>query len=366
MAQTQSQQLPPSQSFSPPVSNPSPDAPSPVGGVAPPPKRQRLSPLPQSQSPYPSPGFGTPQPPPQSGSPVNGTSVNGMAHALASAPAGSMGPPSRPAEKEKPTDTAELTDVLASSGIDVREEEAELTRSYANASAQQPQQLHLNTSFSHSTTGTISPVVSFNEPSQHRQPQFQNSFYGVDTPNQHSSPYKPVEVAPEEETLREGVRAGRREQFPLQSAFLLTKLVEQRLQKRGGDLGVRIPADGVFNPVPGRTQPVEVTGPDGSSVVRGGNTLLNADAPLAGIVSLLSLSCEERLRTVVDHSAALAYNRQKHSHGLVPSDWNELAVESTVSSDTLKNGLESMTGARNVSLKREFTPFRGNFHYDFI
>ncbi|KAK2762308.1 hypothetical protein FQN54_001318 [Arachnomyces sp. PD_36] len=352
MAQTQSHQLPPTQSFSPPASNPSPGAPSPspVGGAAPPPKRQRLSPHPQSQSPYQSPGFATPQPL-QAASPVNGTSVNGMAHALASAPAGSMGPPQRPAEKEKPTDTAELTDVLASSGIDVKEEEAALTRSYANTS-QQPQQLHVNTSFSQPTPGAISPAVSFNESSQHRQPYPQNSFYGADTSSQRPSPYKPVEVAPEDEKLREDGRASHREQYHMQSSFLFTKLVERRLQKRGNDIGVRIPTEGILTAVPGRAEPVEVSGPDGSSVVRNGNTLLNMEAPLVDIISLLSLSCEERLRTVLDNSSALAYNRQSNSHGVVPSDWQELAAESTASSDTLKNGTESGTGPKTSPLKR--------------
>lgn len=283
--------------------------------------------------------------------------MNGMAHALASAPPGSMGPPSRPAEKEKPTDTAQLTDVLASSGIDVREEEAELTRSFVNSSNQQPQPLHINTSFAHSTPGTISPAVSFNEPSQHGQPQFQNSFYGSDTPSQLPAPYKPVEAQSEEEKQREDGYASQREQYHLQSSFLLTQLVEKRLKKRGADLGVRIPTEGLLTAVPGHARPIEVSGPDGSSIVRNGNMLLSKEAPLVDIISLLSLSCEERLRTIVDNSSALACNRRDHSHGVVPPDWNGLAVEPTVSSETLKNGLEGVSDPKTVPLKRVFTLF---------
>ena len=37
-----------------------------------------------------------------------------------------MGPPSRP--NDKPTDVADLSDVLAGSGVDLREEEAALMR----------------------------------------------------------------------------------------------------------------------------------------------------------------------------------------------------------------------------------------------
>ena len=345
MAQTQSHQLPPSQSFPPPASSPSPGAPSPVSGVAPPLKRQRLSPHPQPQSPYASPAFGTPQPPQSSGSPVNGMSVNGMANALASAPAGSMGPPSRPPEKDKPTDTAELTDVLASSGIDVREEEANLTRSYANPATQSstqhphPQQINVNTSFSQGTPGIISPATSFNDPSQSRQPQFQ-SFYD-------SSNHQPPEVAPEEEKLRDDTQAGRREQYHLQASFLLSKLLEQKLQKRGIDLGIRMPSEGLYHPVPGRPQPIEVSGPDGSSVVRKGQTILDQEnAPLVDILSIVSLGCEERLRTVIDESATLAFNRRKHSHGLVPLEWNDLAVA---------NELSNTATPQTVPLKRTST-----------
>jgi hypothetical protein len=106
----------------------------------------------------------------------------------------------------------------------------------------------------------------------------------------------------------------------------LTKVLEQRLQKRGFDLGVRIPTEGLFHPVPGRPQPIEVTGPDGSSVVRTGQTILNQEgAPLVDILNLLSISCEERLRTVIDYSSTLAQSRRAHSHGMVPIDWKDLA-----------------------------------------
>lgn len=144
MAQTQPQQF--AQSMSPPVSSPSPSAPSPVngGGIPPPSKRQRLSPLPQSQSPYASPSFGTLQLPSNqpTPTPMNGINMSGMPQTPAPPPPpGTMGPPSRPVEKA--TDAAELTDVLASSGIDVREEEAFLTSSYSAPGVQAQQSLRV-------------------------------------------------------------------------------------------------------------------------------------------------------------------------------------------------------------------------------
>lgn len=252
-------------------------------------------------------------------------------------PPGTMGPPSRPVEKA--TDAAELTDVLASSGIDVREEEAFLTSSYSapGVQAQQPlrlqqppppqqqPQLALNTSFASqaSTTGTISTTPSFSEPSQFKPQTTQDSFY-TEPASQPPAPFKD----PNEPT-REDTEAARRAQYHLQEPFLLTKVLEQRLQRRGFELGVRIPAEGLFHPVPGRPQPIEVTGPDGSSIVRTGKTILNQEgAPLVDILNLMSIACEERLRTVVDYSSTLARSRRAHSHGKVPIEWKDLAETS--------------------------------------
>lgn len=240
-------------------------------------------------------------------------------------PSGTMGPPSRPAEKA--TDAAELTDVLASSGIDVREEEAFLTSSYSGPppraqqvlppqQQQQHQQLQqAPTSFTSqtSTAGTPTPTASFSEPSQIKT---QDSYYTEPTP----APYRT-----QTEPIREDSEAARRAQYHLQEPFLLTKLLEQKLQRRGFELGVRIPAEGLFHPVPGRPQPIEVTGPDGSSIVRTGKTILNQEgAPLVDILNLMSICCEERLRNVVDYSSSLARTRRAHSHGVVPVEWQDL------------------------------------------
>ncbi|KAK2783427.1 hypothetical protein FQN53_009190 [Emmonsiellopsis sp. PD_33] len=335
MAQTQQQFA--SQAFSPPVSSPSPGAPSPVGGVPPPPKRQRLSPLPQNQSPYASPSFGTLQLPPV-GTPVNGLSANGAStpttmSAPPPPPPGSMGPPSRPVEKA--TDTAELTDVLASSGIDVREEEEYLTHAYgAPPAPQQPPriQTNLSTSFTSlpSAGTTISAGNSFAEPSQQKPAPSQGPYYTPTSSGAEPTVLQPPAPAAEDEKLRQDSTASRREQYHLQAPFLFTALVEDRIQRRAHDLGVRMPAQGVYRPFPGRAAgPVEVTGPDGSSVVRTGKTLLTQDAPLGDILSLISLSCEERLRSVIDHSLALANNRRANSHGVVPIEWSDMALALT-------------------------------------
>lgn len=354
MAQTQQQQHFP-QPFSPPAPSPSPNPASPVNGGLPPQKRQFSSPLPQPQSPYASPSFGTLQLPQNQPPVMNGANMNGTAATPAPAPAGTMGPPSRPAEKA--TDAAELTDVLASSGIDVKEEEAFLTSSYSGpgVQAQQPprpqqipplqqqqtlQQGPANASFTSqtSTTGTTSTPSSFSDPSQVKAAAL-DSFYTEPSSQPQAAPFR-------EPSTREDSEAARRAQYHLQEPFLMTKLLEQKLQRRGFELGVRIPAEGLFHPVPGRPQPIEVTGPDGSSIVRAGKTILNQDGvPLVDILNLMSICCEERLRNVVDYSSSLSKSRRAHSHGAVPIEWQDLARSAGQTNGT--------TGSpRNSPLKR--------------
>jgi hypothetical protein len=265
---------------------------------------------------------------PPSQPPMNGVSANFTPSTPTNATPiqGTMGPPSRPVDKT--TDAAELTDVLASSGIDVREEEAFLTRSFSGPNAQaQPanraqlpqQQAPLNTSFvsQTSTTGTLSATSSFGE-LPHTKPTIPQGSFSTDPTSQSTSISNPPSRADTE--------AARRAQYHLQEPFLFAKLVEQKIQKRGFELGVRIPSDGLFHPVPGRQAPIEITGPDGSSIIRTGQTILNQEgAPLVDILNLVSLSCEERLRGVIDYSAALARSRRAHSHGVVPDAWVDIA-----------------------------------------
>ncbi|CAG8228375.1 unnamed protein product [Penicillium salamii] len=377
--QPQQQQAPPppqfsNQAFSPPVSSPSPNnIASPVNGapIPPPSKRPRLSPLPpsQTQSPYGSPSFNAMQLP-QNPSPMNGQSMNmntmNMASAPATpapAPAGTMGPPSRPVDKT--TDAAELTDVLASSGIDVREEEAFLTRSFSGQTAQAqppqrgPQTQHpppINTSFnSQVSTGTLSASTSFGELPQIK-PAVSHDTH-ADSSSHPSAPFKD----PNEPT-REDTVAARRAQYHIQEPFLITKLLEQKLQKRGFDLGVRIPSEGLFHPVPGRPQPIEVTGPDGSSVVRTGQTILNQEgAPLVDILNLLSISTEERLRGVIDYSSTLARSRRAHSHGVVPDEWKDVAqplAQTTGNSQAMQTPVKRPHSAMEVGPKQNSDRFR--------
>jgi hypothetical protein len=58
-----------------------------------------------------------------------------------------------------------------------------------------------------------------------------------------------------------------------------------------------------------------------------GNFVPN-DAMLSDQVALLSLACKHRLRTLIEEASKVARGRQTGSHGVVPEEWSEVAVES--------------------------------------
>lgn len=356
MAQAQSHQLPQAgsqQAYSPPMSTPPANSPSPAPGIPPPAKKPRLSPFPQiQQQPFQqqqaytpqsfpaSPGFGTLQLS-RPGTPVNGAPVNGTQNIQPNAPPppppppppGSMAPP--PARADRATDAAELTDVLASSGIDVREEEAYLTQGYGQQPAQQQQQQQpqqpprLQTTFSNSfpsqqSGGTITPGASFT--SQPQQTTFQSYTPVTHAPPVQQPPQRTAEQIAADNARRSDTYMSRRAQYHLQDPFLNTAAVENKLQFISDDKGLKLPTMGVFRPVPGQAPAtVEVSGPDGSTKVSTGRTIMSHNATLGDMISLISLAFEERVRTVVDQTATIAQNRQISARG-IPDEWSDLAV----------------------------------------
>lgn len=281
-----------------------------------------------------------------------------------------MGPPSRPPEKT--TDAADLADILVSSGIDVKAEEAYLTTtsgaprsgpqmSGGGPAAASPAISTPNTpttaggngpgfqqrtpSMAMHNSSDIYPSPSTTNPMQQQQQQrfpakpspsfpatqpIQSSL--PTTPQSGSVPTHPQTQAQAQHQLSERQRrdnhAARREQYPMHSTYLQLGCVESRTKRRAQEQGLKVPTQGVYHPYPGRhSVPVEVAGPDGSTILQTGQTLVSNDSPFVDILSLISLACEERVRSVVEQAATLARNRQANSHGLVPETWKGVAVD---------------------------------------
>lgn len=249
---------------------------------------------------------------PRAGSPLNGIGANGF-HPTPSAPPapGSMGPPSRPADKS--TDIRTLEDPLAGTDINLDEEERNLTSSTYYA-----QQHAANTSFGSQATsfGPGSGGASFERPGSSG---YQNGY----------------EESPEEMQRRRQAendfRAGRWAQHPLWDAFLQGDPLEKKLNKCAYENGIKSPKDGLFYATKGQMRPqtTRVIGLDSASqVINSGQTILSTESGdvLSDIMKLITLATRDRVTGLLDHSARLAYERRDHSAGRIPTEWKTVAI----------------------------------------
>jgi hypothetical protein len=263
---------------------------------------------------------------------MNGASVNGF-HPAPSAP-GSMGPPSRPADKA--TDIRTLEDPLAGTGVNLDEEERNLISSsfYSQHGA--------NTSFSsHGTSfGQGSGGSSFERPGSGG---YQNGH----------------EETPEELQRRKQAeadfRAARWAQHPLWDAFLQGDPLEKKLNKCAYENGIKSPKDGLFYATKGQTRPqtTRVTGHDGASqIIDRGQTILSTESGdvLGDIMKIISLATKDRVTGLLDHSARLASERRDRSTGRIPNEWKTVAI-TPPALPTLPQSAGSTVASK--SLKRE-------------
>ncbi|KAI9764785.1 MAG: hypothetical protein M1840_008054 [Geoglossum simile] len=278
---------------------------------------------------------------------------------------GAMGPPSKPVEKA--TDTAELADVLASSGIDLKDEEIFLTSSYNSSNRQfnNASFVSNNASFSspnssQSTPATLSTSNSFNN----------NASFGstgenvLATAGSLHGPPAPYSLA-EEFQKQEQKKAVRRQQesrqYHLNHPFLNGGPLRNRLARRAYENGARLPPEEMQHSQPLRQTNSTITGPDGSKIVAYTGTVVSSDSSIAEILTLLSLAAGERLRGLIEDAAALSKGRRTGSHGLVPPEWSDVAVglgaEAAISTSaaSIRNGWESAVSPRTNPLKRSFS-----------
>jgi hypothetical protein len=275
--------------------------------------------------------------------------MNGMMPAPP--PPGSMGPPSRPVEKA--TDIRSLEDTLAGTGVNIDEEERNLTAtsfpSFGQRTPGSSFQTH-NTSF-----GTNSTNGSF-ENSQGPTGEAGGYGYGANSyPNQASA----EQLTPEEIQRRKENQANwdaaRHSQHGLWKMFLAGDPLERRLNDRAYEQGVKTPKDGLYYATKGIDRPPQrtlVNGLDGASqIIDQGETIIHSreGQTLGDVLKLISLAAKERMTGLVDLSARLAQERRDHSKGRVPTEWKSVAAVPATSS----TGEEIATGpAAAPSLKR--------------
>lgn len=301
---------PPSRAFSPPASASSPNAPSP-GSFFPPAKRQRITPNPQSP-PYGSPNFSDAQLP-SVGSPVNGFPFNTAYPPPA--PPGSMGPPSRPPEKEIDLGHS-FDEAIAGTGVNLEEEQANLMHS-----SQSREPLHNSFSFGahHPNTGTdLGTNNMFSS----------NRIDGLPDINPSVEPFGGSSQDLAE--TQEDWRAGSRRQHHPTDLFLEGQTLENKISTIAYEQKLKAVRDGLFYATQGRPpQRTQVVAPDGSTeVIDKGQTILGSDrgSSLVPLMTLVSLACKARVTGLVDRASRLAYERRNFSMGRVPLDWHNIAA----------------------------------------
>ena len=283
-------------------------------------KRARLSPGTQS-------ALGSPNLPsitlPQSENPADGMLANGQM--MAPTRPGSMGPPSRPVEKA--TDIRTLEDPLAGTGVNIDDEERNLTA----ATTPQYGQPAATFSFqSHRPGVGVDPITSTrgrHDPGVHQD-------LGPEYVSNVSSP--PEEVTPEEATRQKESaahwEAAKHAQHALWNMFLLGDPLQKKLNERSYEHGIKSPQDGLYFATKGPNHPpqrTQVNGLDGArKIIDQGETILSTVSGdhLGDIMKLLSLACKERVTGLVDLSARLSQERRTHSQGRVPSEWKSVAA----------------------------------------
>lgn len=241
------------------------------------------------------------------------------------APTGTMGPPSRPTT-DKPTDINELGDVLAGSGVDLREEEAALL-AYGRPGQQRQDTAYGGSSFNSFGSSYSTPADNFYSSNV---PGDRKSFYGAGTFNQPAVPY----VSAEEIAAADRKKALRRKaeikSYHLNDPFLFGGSLSNRLLRQAQSMQVQVPQTGLLSNVSRQNVPHQllVHGPDKNENLKlvKGESLLHAEGPYVEILTLLSLAAEERMRGLVEDAATLAKGRRIGSHGMVPVELTDLAT----------------------------------------
>ena len=301
--------------------------------LMPPTKKPRLSPLPpNASSPYSAPSHS-----PYANSPnlqhvslPNAYSQqrpqipNGVQPSFSHPMQSAMGPPQRPPEKppekeeqpERHLDINELSDLVTSSGVDLRREEEFMASTLRRDRSNQA----LHTGSSQAPT----PQTNYDLLSQRGFGQLGNRSQWTQAISQKTA----------EQELNEkhkaAVRAyNTRQQQHLENPFLLGNAMRLRMERIANDNGVKMPMEGLFDRVPREPQNVSgsaARGADGNGIqTLKAPSILNRNSPLDPILSLLSLATSERIRGLVEDSYGLARGRQTTSNGVVPPEWADLA-----------------------------------------
>lgn len=275
-----------------------------------------------------------------------------------------MGPPPfRPAAKDENANDDQM-DVLANAGVNLREEETYAMSFYTGSFGSQPQ-------FSKSGPNNVLGA-GFNQFS----PQGADSFYGAGPANQ---PGTNVDGKTQEEVQQEMANAAWKSatdrlalsrQHELAHPHTHVGALWTKMDKIARENGLilstdkgqmpqlKLPAEFQTNTLQIKT----VTGPEGTMVVADG-TFLPQDTALADQLALMSLATNVRIRTLLEETVSLARNRRLTSHGVIPEEYEDVAIElrpdagTEVPDNGPRHGFESAVATHAIGMSSPFPTF---------
>ncbi len=239
---------------------------------------------------------------------------------------GNMGPPTRPVTEkgtEKATDTAELADVVAQSGINIRDEEQYLTAQLSQDrrfSANGPSHPYLAVSAT-SSTPTLLPNGAYQNYQGQLAGHLQQGSVLNASPTQSALPPKSAVGFAQEQSRAQARQQAQKKAHPLAHPFL--NLYPARLQLDRHSYAARIsPAADGISPVNSNVSSQS----HAASAVTSTATEMRKDSPLAEVLALLSLGTQQRIRVLLEDAAAVMQGRRAWSNGAVEGQWADLAV----------------------------------------
>ena len=242
----------------------------------------------------------------------------------------SMPPPKVPYSKTQETaelekdprgaDINQISDVLSGAGVDLRAEEENLLSNYRQSGA----------SFGNATNSqgsTISPNNSFGQ--WPHGTTLHGAFQGTGPLSQ------PVSEKDIEAELNRKHEAAARalaeaQQHHLNDPFLQAQAVRNKLASKAYEHGIGINVEGLFDKIaqtPQNTTRSVLSGPNDEAVgLARADSILNRDAPMVDVITLISLATQERLRGILEDTVAMSRIRQTTADGVVPPAWADIAV----------------------------------------
>ena len=264
-----------------------------------------------------------------------------------------MGPPPQPmphdgeevVKADKATDVTQLQDVINAAGVDVAAEENYLADTYRNIRNFGYQ----NESFATTSSSTISPNTSFTQLSQgiSGHPALRGS--GLASQPAQSQDDIDRELKRQHQSAARAYSETAHE--PLRSPFLLMNVVRHKLSDRAYENGVHFDVNGVYDPIdashnsktPYRANSTVMGGQNGPGLISTKpHALLQHNAALVDMLSLVSLAAQERIRGLVEDAYGYSRGRRASADGVAPPEWSDLAVgngevSATAASESITN-----------------------------